>query len=274
MEFIDTHTHLSLEDYDSDREAVIQRAKDAGCRKVLIPSTNNKDLPGVIRLCEENPGWAYPMIGLHPEDVSNGNQDPLNPPVKEDLPNYQIILNEMHKQLSQHNFIAIGEVGLDFYFSREFYDEQLIAFEEQIKWSIEYKLPLMLHCRKGQAEMVKLLRKYESDLVGGVVHCFSGNEFEAKELLTFSKFSLGIGGISTFKNSKLAEVLATTVPLSRIVLETDSPFLAPTPLRGQRNEPSFIPHIIKKLAEAYNVSEEEICQATNANASRIFFSHN
>lgn len=263
MEFIDTHTHLSLEDYDADREVVIQRAKEAGCKKVLVPSTNSKDLPGVIRLCEDNPGWAFPMIGLHPEEVNNGDAD-------NGTPDYLTILNEMYSQLSKHKFAAVGEVGLDFYFSREFYNEQLTAFEEQIKWSIEYHLPLMLHCRKGQAEMVKLLCKYEDQLIGGVVHCFSGNEFEAKELLTFSKFSLGIGGISTFKNSKLAEVLAMNVPLSRIVLETDSPFLAPTPLRGQRNEPSFIPHIIKRLAEAYNVSEDDICQATNENVSRIF----
>ena len=131
-------------------------------------------------------------------------------------------------------------------------------------------LPLMIHCRKAQNEMVNILRRYAPDLPGGVFHCFTGNEQEARQLLDFDRFVLGIGGVLTFKKSHLPEVLPASVPLSRIVLETDAPYMAPVPLRGQRNEPSFVPHVIRRLAEAYGVSEEEICRQTNKNVTRVF----
>jgi TatD DNase family protein len=172
--------------------------------------------------------------------------------------------------------IAIGEVGLDFYWSREFEQEQLEAFEEQVRWSVEMRLPLMIHCRKAQNEMVAILKKYRDDLPGGVFHCFTGNEIEARELLQFDRFVLGIGGVLTFKKSNLPQTLvgadlqSPTVPLSRIVLETDAPYMAPVPHRGQRNEPAFVFEVLRKLAEVYGVSEDEVARITSQTANHVF----
>jgi TatD DNase family protein len=196
------------------------------------------------------------MLGLHPEEVKS---------------NWQEVLSSINCQLSTVNSLAIGEVGLDFYWSREFEKEQLEAFEEQVRWSVETRLPLMIHCRKAQNEMVNILKRYARNLPGGVFHCFTGNEIEARQLLEFENFVLGIGGVLTFKKSHLPEVLPACVPLDRIVLETDAPYMAPVPMRGQRNEPAFIPHVIARMAEAYGVTEEEICRQTNENVARIFF---
>ena len=170
----------------------------------------------------------------------------------------------------KQEFIAIGEVGLDYYWSREYEREQLLAFERQVQWAIEYRLPLMIHCRKGQNEMVKLLRKYEQELVGGVFHCFTGNQNEAQELLGFERFSLGIGGVLTFKSSHLRDDLPAVVPLSRIVLETDSPYMAPVPHRGKRNESAYVADVMRCLAASYGVSDDEVAQQTNRNVERIF----
>ena len=257
MQYIDTHTHLDGEEFAEDLAQVVQRCKDAGCTKAFIPAIDLKGLPRIMQLCDEYKGWAYPMIGLHPEEIKADFIDTLK---------------QMHTMLAANpsEFIAVGEVGLDYYWSRDFYDEQLVAFEEQVKWAVEFRLPLMIHCRKGQAEMVKILRRYENDLIGGVFHCFTGNEQEARELLSFRNFVLGIGGVLTFKKSHLPEVLPAAVPLQRIVLETDSPYMAPVPKRGERNDSSYIPYIITKLAEAYGVSEDEICKQTNDNVARLF----
>ena len=180
-------------------------------------------------------------------------------------------LQQMRQMLDgQHPFIAIGEVGLDYYWSREFADEQLQAFEEQVRWSVETRLPLMIHCRKAQNEMVAVMRRYQDQLPGGVFHCFTGNQKEAAELLTFPRFVLGIGGVSTFKSSHLREDLPAVVPLDRIVLETDSPYMAPVPLRGKRNESSFLPHVISTLAASYGVSDDEVARITTATALKVF----
>lgn len=167
-------------------------------------------------------------------------------------------------------FIAVGEVGLDFYWSREFEQEQLEAFEEQVKWAIEYQLPLMIHCRKAQNELLKILRPYADQLTGGVFHCFTGNQQEAREYLRMERFVLGVGGVSTFKSSHLREDLPASVPLDRIVLETDSPYMAPVPHRGERNESAFVALVLKQLAACYGVSEDEVARQTNANVHRVF----
>ena len=174
------------------------------------------------------------------------------------------------RQMLTAEHIAIGEVGLDFYWSREYENEQLHAFEEQVRWSIDSHLPLMIHCRKAQNEMVAIMRKYRGQLHGGVFHCFTGNRLEAAELLSFDGFALGIGGVLTFKSSHLREDLPAVVPLERIVLETDSPYMAPVPNRGKRNESSFIPLICQQLAQSYGVSADEVARITTANALRIF----
>ena len=160
-------------------------------------------------------------------------------------------------------------MGLDYYWSREYEREQLLAFEQQVKWSVETRLPLMIHCRKAQQEMVKLLRPYQKDLPGGVFHCFTGNEKEAAELLTFDNFVLGIGGVLTFKKSHLPETLAT-IPIDRVVVETDAPYMAPVPMRGQRNESAFARYVLQRMAQCYGVSEERMAQVTNENVRRVF----
>ena len=255
MQFIDTHIHIDGEEFKDDLDEVVTRAKEAGAIQLLVPCINYNSIASMKAVCERFPDFIRPMIGLHPEDV------------KED---YKEVLGKMHQELGNDNWIAIGEVGLDYYWSREFEKEQLDAFEQQVQWSVETQLPLMIHCRKAQNEMVKIIRRYEKELPGGVFHCFTGNQHEAAELLQFDKFVLGIGGVSTFKKSHLAEDLAAVVPLDRIVLETDAPYMAPAPHRGERNESSFIPFIIEKLALAYGVSNEDLAAITTATAKKVF----
>lgn len=256
MHFIDTHTHLDGHEFDEDRDEVMARARAAGVSKVFIPAIDLPSVDSVLSVCRQYPGYAYPMIGLHPEEVKA---------------DWQNVLTRMKARLdaSPDTFIAIGEVGLDYYWSREFEHEQLLAFEEQVRWSVETRLPLMIHCRKGQNEMVHLLRKYEKDLPGGVFHCFTGNEKEAAELLSFGNFVLGIGGVLTFKKSHLPETLKS-VPLDRIVLETDSPYMAPVPMRGKRNESAYVKYVLQRLAECYGVPEETVAEQTNKNVERVF----
>ena len=259
--YIDTHCHLDGEEFAADRDAVVQRAREAGCTAVFLPAINVASCHTVLDVCRQYPDYCRPMLGLHPEEVKA---------------DWKEVLGHIKYSLTSHlspltsPVIAIGEVGLDYYWSREFEHEQLEAFEEQVRWAVELQLPLMIHCRKAQNEMVAIIKRYAHDLPGGVFHCFTGNVQEAQQLLEFDRFVLGIGGVLTFKKSHLPETLAEVVPLNRIVLETDAPYMAPVPLRGQRNEPSFIRHVITRLAEAYGVAEEEICRQTNANVARVF----
>ena len=252
MLFVDTHCHLDGEEFRDDLEAVVTRAREAGVAAIGVPGINLDSIESIKTLCSRYPGYCYPMLGLHPEDVKE---------------NWREVLAAIKPVLQ--TVIAVGEVGLDYYWSREFEKEQLEAFEEQVCWAVEYQLPLMIHCRKAQNEMVTIIKKYQKSLPGGVFHCFTGNEHEAEELLQFDKFVLGIGGVSTFKKSHLPEVLPAVVPLDRIVLETDAPYMAPVPKRGERNEPAFVAYVLKRLAEAYGVSEEEVAQKTNENVARV-----
>lgn len=267
ISFIDTHCHLDGEEFDQDRDEVMARAKAAGCTKIFLPAIDLSSSQRILALCRQHPDFLYPMVGLHPEEVRAD--------WREQLLAIKTILNNAKAPSSPSGrsgeVLAIGEVGLDFYWSREFEKEQIEAFEEQVRWSVETRLPLMIHCRKAQNEMVGILKRYAHDLPGGVFHCFTGNEQEARELLQFEGFVLGIGGVSTFKKSHLPEVLPATVPLERIVLETDAPYMAPVPHRGQRNEPAFVREVLRKLAEAYGVSEEEVARTTTETAKRVFF---
>ena len=262
---IDTQTHIDGEDFAEDRAQTVLRAQDAGVEKIFVPAIDLKSIGSVVDTCRQFPGYAYPMIGLHPEEVKEDWKDAVG--------QMRRILDEQRQKAPSADnppFIAIGEVGLDFYWSREFEKEQLEAFEEQVRWSIEADLPLMIHCRKAQNEMVAVLRRYQHRLHGGVFHCFTGNGKEAAELLSFDGFALGIGGVLTFKSSHLRDDLPAHVPLSRIVLETDSPYMAPVPNRGKRNEPSFLPLVCRQLAESYGVSEQTVAKTTTATATEIF----
>ena len=271
---IDSHCHLDGEEFAEDLGEVILRAKEAGVTKVLVPAIDLKSCHSVLNLCERYPDFCLPMLGLHPEEVRPDWPDvlsiihssffPLPPPASGNHTSQFSVLT------SHFSPIAIGEVGLDFYWSREFEQEQLSAFEEQVRWSVELQLPLMIHCRKAQNELVAILKKYKNQLPGGVFHCFTGNEIEARELLQFENFVLGIGGVLTFKKSPLPEVLPKVVPIERIVLETDAPYMAPVPHRGKRNEPAFVREVLMRLAEAYCLSTEETDYITSQNTQRIF----
>lgn len=260
LSFIDTHCHLDGEEFAADRDEVVARAREAGVAKVLVPGIDLKSCQTVMDTCHQYPDFCYPMLGLHPEEVRA---------------DWRKVLEQIKYSLTSHlsphtsKIIAIGEVGLDFYWSREFEQEQLEAFEEQVRWSVDTRLPLMIHCRKAQNEMVAILKKYGDNLPGGVFHCFTGNEIEARELLQFNRFVLGIGGVLTFKKSNLPQTLPTVVPLDRIVLETDAPYMAPVPHRGQRNEPAFVLEVLRKLAACYVVSEEKVARITTETVERV-----
>ncbi|MCQ2254401.1 MAG: TatD family hydrolase [Bacteroidaceae bacterium] len=273
---IDTHIHIDGEEFKEDLAEVVQRAKDAGCEMMFVPAINLESLTTVPEVCSQYPGFMFPMMGLHPEDVKEDWQEVLekmrplltSPQGRNCRPDGSVL--PPVGELEGAAYIAIGEVGLDYYWSREFEKEQLQAFEEQVKWSVEMQLPLMIHCRKAQNEMVKILRKYKDKLPGGVFHCFTGNAHEAEELLEFENFVLGIGGVLTFKKSNLPETLKEAVPLSRIVLETDAPYMAPVPMRGKRNESSYIIYIKEKLAEIYGTTADDVDRITTETAKRVF----
>ena len=255
MTFTDTHTHLDGEEFKADLPDVIGRAKAQGVGRVLVPAIDLKSVDTVLAVCRQFPGYAFPMIGLHPEEVKA---------------DWETQLRQLKARFTEASFIAIGEVGLDFYWDRTFEREQLLAFEAQVEWAVETQLPLMIHCRKAQNELLHILERYEKELSGGVFHCFTGNQKEAEQLLKFERFALGIGGVLTFKSSHLREDLPAVVPLERIVLETDSPYMAPVPHRGERNESAFVRLVLEKLAEVYGVSAEEVAQTTEENVRRIF----
>ena len=255
MTFTDTHTHLDGEEFKADLPDVIGRAKAQGVGRVLVPAIDLKSVDTVLAVCRQFPGYAFPMIGLHPEEVKA---------------DWETQLRQLKARFTEASFIAIGEVGLDFYWDRTFEREQLLAFEAQVEWAVEKQLPLMIHCRKAQNELLHILKRYEKELSGGVFHCFTGNQKEAEQLLKFDRFALGIGGVLTFKSSHLREDLPAVVPLERIVLETDSPYMAPVPHRGERNESAFVRLVLEKLAEVYGVSAEEVAQTTEENVRRIF----
>lgn len=269
MKIVDTHTHLDGEEFDEDRSEVILRAKEAGVGMVFLPAIDVKTSEAVLKLSHEYPGYAYPMVGLHPEEVKADWKEQLKK-IEAILDEHLTAVDGLNGIKYKSDYIAIGEIGLDFYWSREFEKEQLEAFEKQVEWSCETGLPLMIHCRKAQNEMLHILRKWKDKLPGGVFHCFTGNQQEAKELLEYDNFVLGIGGVSTFKSSHLREDLPAAVPLERIVLETDSPYMAPVPYRGKRNESAFVVQVMKTLATAYGVSEEEVAKVTNQNVERVF----
>ena len=265
---IDTHAHLDVEEFAEDLPEVISRAREAGVEKIFIPAIDLKSMDTVMAVCRQYPDTCYPMIGLQPEEVRKDWREVL------DAMYQRIILSLKQKEegtaLPGERIIAIRVVGLDVYRSSEDEPEQLAAFEEAVKWSVETRLPLMIHCRKAQNEMIHIMRHYEKELPGGVFHCFTGNQREAEAFLRFDRFVLGVGGVSTFKSSHLREDLPAAVPLDRIVLETDSPYMAPVPYRGKRNESAFIVEVMRTLAASYGLDEAEFAQITNENVRRVF----
>ena len=255
IEFIDTHTHLFEPEFAEDREMVVQRAVEAGVKTLCLPCITEASLSRMEEMCAAFPGICYPMIGLHPTELGD---------------DYQTVLDRMYKELKGcDRYIAVGEVGLDFYWDDTRKNGQLDAFRQQIEWAAETGLPLAIHSRSAFDDLYKVMDDNRSKGLTGVFHCFSGDAEEARKLLSFDGFYLGIGGVVTYKKSTLPSVLAD-VPLGRVVLETDSPYLAPVPRRGKRNESSYIPFIAQKLAEIYGCSVEEVAAVTTENARRLF----
>lgn len=254
-EFIDTHTHLFVQEFDDDRNATVERALSAGVRNLCLPCIDESSIEPIREMCREYPGICHAMIGLHPTEVDD---------------NYRSVLERIYAILKKNReFIAVGEVGLDFYWDDTRKREQTDALMQQIEWASETGLPLAIHSRSAFDELYSVMESYRSKGLSGVFHCFSGSEEQARKLLTFDGFCLGIGGVVTYRKSLLPAVLAS-VPLERIVLETDSPYLPPAPYRGKRNESSYIPYIAQFLATLYGCSVERVAEVTTANAMRIF----
>lgn len=264
MVIIDTHAHLDGPEFENDLDEVLQRASQAGVQRILVPAINWKDFPHLLSVCAQHPNQLHPMLGLHPEEVNPTTCD------------ITTTLNQMEDWLRDNHtrIVAIGEIGLDLYWDDTYKEEQIRVFARQVQWALQYDLPLMIHVRKAQNELVSTLRNLppnQQAALRGVFHCFTGSPEQARELLTFPKFCLGIGGALTFKKAKLPQTLAQHVPLNRLVIETDAPYLTPAPHRGQRNESAFTLHVAKKLAETYSLTVEEIAQATTQNAMALFF---
>lgn len=254
---IDTHTHIYEPEFDDDRDQVIERAIQAGVKSLLLPNINEESIPRMLRTSEQYPSLCHPMMGLHPEDVKQDWQD---------------ILDRMQQKLNdapKGTYIAIGEVGLDYYWDDTYRHEQQQALERQITWAHEHQLPLVIHTRKAEDDLLRIMKSHKHQQLRGIFHCFSGSNETAQALLQHQGFCLGIGGVVTFKNCHLAQTLQN-IPLERIVVETDAPYLAPTPHRSKRNEPSYLTHIVQKLADIYNTTTQHIEKVTTDNAERIF----
>ena len=253
---IDTHSHIYGEEFDGDRSEVVARAFQAGVSHILLPNINKESIAPMLSLCGQYPGRLYPMMGLHPSDVAA---------------DYREVLAYMEGLLvsERHPYVAVGEVGLDFYWDSTYRQEQLDAFRTQVGWAVRHHLPLVIHARSAHRELLEVMHDYASQGLQGIFHCFCGSLDEARDLLAFEGFCLGIGGVLTFKKSTLPEVLAQ-IPLSRVVLETDSPYLAPVPYRGKRNESAFVAEVLRKMASIYGLPVQEVERCTDENVKRIF----
>jgi TatD DNase family protein len=254
MVFYDTHTHLYASEFDADRTLAIQNAIAQGVQKFFLPNIDSSSIPGLFQLCKEFPDHCYPMMGLHPCSINKKYGDEL-----------QVVEHWLQKQ----RFWAVGEIGIDLYWDQSFLNQQKHAFKEQIIMAKQYDLPIVIHTRSSFEETFALVEKMNDERLRGIFHCFSGTVEEANRIIALGGFKLGIGGVLTFKNSGMDKVIEQ-VDLKHLVLETDSPYLAPVPHRGKRNESAYIPLIAKKLAEIKKVSLEEVAEVTTKNAYEIF----
>ena len=253
MTLIDTHTHIYDAEFDFDREAVVQRALDSGVGMMLLPNVDASTVKPMLETHERFPDCTRVMMGLQPEEVKG---------------DYKQVLAMMEKELERGIYVGVGEIGLDFYWDTTFEQEQLDAFETQLKWAKQLGLPLSIHCRNAFNFMARVLDKLQDGGLHGVMHCFTGAADEAKAYLDLG-FHLGLGGVTTYKSCSLKDYLHN-IPLDRIVLETDAPYLSPVPHRGQRNEPAFLVDTAKKIAEIYQITLEEIVEITTSNARKLF----
>jgi TatD DNase family protein len=253
MLLVDSHCHIYLHDFDEDRHHQIRRAEEAGVGKILMPAIDSTEHEALMKAAIEYPGVCLPMMGLHPVSVKE---------------NYEAELAIVLRYLEESRFYAIGEIGLDFYWDKSFTSQQYEAFERQIRWSLEHKLPVVIHSSNAIDECIEVVTRNQNGSLGGIFHCFTGTLDQAKKIIDLG-FYLGIGGVVTFKNAGLDKVLEQ-LALENVVLETDAPYLAPVPYRGKRNECSYIKYVLQKVAEIKAMSEEEVAIITTANSEKIF----
>jgi TatD DNase family protein len=251
---IDTHTHLYLEQFDQDRDQVIQNAIDAGIEKFFLPNIDAYSISGMMVLAEQYPNVCYPMMGLHPCSVEAG---------------FEIELQKIYDALSNQAIIAIGEIGIDLFWNKTSLPFQREAFRIQVQWAKDMNLPIVIHARDSYNELFEELNVLNDAQLSGVFHCFTGSLQQAEKILSYGNFYLGIGGVSTFKNSGLNTVLPQ-VPLDRIILETDSPYLAPVPHRGKRNESAYTALVARHLSHVLDKPFSEIEEQTTLNALNLF----
>ena len=253
MYLVDTHCHIYDHQFSLDRNEAVQRALDVGVKMMLLPNVDASTIAPMLELHEQWPDCTRVMMGLQPEEV------------KED---YKQVLDLMEKELERGIYVGVGEVGLDFYWDSTFEKQQLDAFETQLDWAKQLHLPLSIHCRNAFDKMVKILEHKQDGGLRGIMHCFTGTEEEAKDYLELG-FHLGLGGVTTYKNCGVKEFLPN-LPLDRIVLETDAPYLAPVPCRGKCNEPAFLVHTAQRVADILQMPVEELALTTTENAKMLF----
>lgn len=253
MKLYDTHTHLYLKEYKDDIDAVMDRAGAEGVTRFILPAIASEEVASMFELEKKFPGKCFAMAGLHPCSVKE---------------NYKEELDKVDKLLGQRKFAAIGETGLDFYWDKTFVKEQYESLNIQANRALQYELPLILHTRDAMQETIDVIKSYNGKGLKGIFHCFSGTRENANDIIELG-FSLGIGGVVTFKNSGLADIVKD-IDLAHIVLETDAPYLTPVPFRGKRNESSYLKYVVNKIAEIKNMTPEEVADITTANAEMIF----
>ena len=255
MELVDTHSHLYSSQFDKDRTAVIKNAINSGVKKILLPNISSSYTQKMLKLCEEFPSTCFPMMGLHPCDVKKESME------KE--------LQHVKKELEKGIYIGVGEIGIDLHWDKSTLEIQKEAFIYQIKLAKKYKLPIIIHVRNSFNETIKIIEDMNDSSLKGVFHCFTGSEKDAQRIISLKDFYLGIGGVLTFKNSNLKDVIKS-IDTQHILLETDAPYLTPAPNRGKRNESKYIVDIAKELAQVYNLDVDEIAQITTYNANSLF----
>jgi len=253
MKLIDTHTHLYLEEFDSDRIESIIRAIEQDVELMLLPNVDSATIDGMMAINNSFPNNCPMMIGIHPCSVKENYEDEL-----------QIV----EKYLQSHKFVAVGEIGIDLYWDKTFVNEQVIALKRQIEMAIQHNLPIVIHSRNANEEIFDVLQEFANQKLSGVFHCFSGNVAQANRAVEMG-FLLGIGGVVTYKNSGLDKVVSN-IDLSHLVLETDSPYLSPVPFRGKRNESAYIKHVANRISEIKQIPIEKVCEITTENAKRVF----
>lgn len=250
---IDTHCHLYLEDFKDDADVILARAEAAGVKRFYLPSIDSHTMEAMLAFEKRFSGKCFAMMGIHPCSVNKNIEEELA---------------QVQQWLFKRSFAAIGEIGLDFYHDTTFKEQQYDAFHQQIAWALQYNMPIVIHSRNAMPETIDVINSYTSQGLKGIFHCFSGTEADAQKIIA-TGFYLGIGGVITYKNAGLAEAIKN-IPLEWMVLETDAPYLTPVPHRGKRNEPTYLEHVVSKLAVVKNTTKEEVAAITTGNAKKIF----